>query len=49
LTASFLSFFFIFSRGEAAIVARGLVWYAILPYLLATVLTMRKRRAGGIQ
>ena len=44
LTASFLSFFFVFSRGESAIVARGLVWYAILPYLLAAVLTIRHRK-----
>ncbi|HVO71373.1 MAG TPA: O-antigen polysaccharide polymerase Wzy [Aggregatilineaceae bacterium] len=44
LTASFLSFFFVFSRGESAIVARGLVWYAILPYLLAAVLTIRRRK-----
>jgi oligosaccharide repeat unit polymerase len=43
LAASFLAFFFVFARGEAAIVARGLVWYALLPYLLAVILTTRKR------
>jgi oligosaccharide repeat unit polymerase len=42
LTASFLSFFFVFSRGESAIVARGLVWYAVVPYLLAVLLTVRR-------
>lgn len=31
--ASFASFFLFFARGEAALVVRGLVWYAILPYL----------------
>lgn len=49
LAASFLSFFFVFARGEAAIVARGLVWYALLPYLLAALLTTRKRITPGGQ
>ena len=31
--ASFLSFFLLFARGEAALVVRALVWYSILPYL----------------
>src|SRR5690606_22908143 len=44
LAASFLSFFFVFARGEAAIVARGLVWYALAPYLLAVLLTKRSRQ-----
>lgn len=43
LAASFLSFFFVFARGESAIVARGLIWYAVLPYLLATALTIGSR------
>jgi hypothetical protein len=43
LAASFLSFFLVFARGEAAIVVRGLVWYAVLPYLLAVLLTTRNR------
>jgi oligosaccharide repeat unit polymerase len=42
--ASFLSFFFLFSRGESATVARGLVWYAAVPYILAAVLTVRANR-----
>jgi oligosaccharide repeat unit polymerase len=44
MVASFLSFFFVFTRGESAIVVRGLVWYACLPYLLAAILTIRGRR-----
>jgi hypothetical protein len=44
MVASFFSFFLVFSRGEAAIVVRGLVWYACLPYLLAAILTIRGRR-----
>ncbi len=46
LAASFLSFFFVFARGEAAIVARGLVWYAVFPYLLAVAVTIRSRKRG---
>jgi oligosaccharide repeat unit polymerase len=42
--ASFLSFFFIFARGEAAIVARGLIWYAVVPYLLVALFTVRARK-----
>ncbi len=43
LAGSFLSFLFAFARGESAIVARGLIWYAVVPYLLVTVVTMRGR------
>jgi oligosaccharide repeat unit polymerase len=46
LVGSFLSFFLIFSRGEAAMVVRGLVWYAVVPYILAELLTLRSRRRG---
>jgi len=46
LVASFLSFFFVFARGESAIVVRGLVWYALVPYLLAAVLAASTRRVG---
>jgi oligosaccharide repeat unit polymerase len=45
--ASFLSFFFVFARGEAAIVARGLVWYAVVPYILVVMLTARSRTNRG--
>ena len=44
LIASFLSFFFLFARGESATVVRGLVWYAAVPYVLAALLTVRSRR-----
>jgi len=43
LVASFLSFFLVFARGESAIVMRGLVWYAVIPYLAAAVLTYGHR------
>ncbi len=43
LAASFLSFLFVFARGESAIVARGLIWYAVVPYLLVTALTISRR------
>ncbi|MGO9262257.1 MAG: O-antigen polysaccharide polymerase Wzy [Bryobacteraceae bacterium] len=43
LVGSFLSFFFLFARGESAGVTRGLVWYAVVPYLLVTALAMRGR------
>lgn len=43
LVGSFLSFFFFFARGESASVARGLVWYAVLPYLLVGALAIRSR------
>jgi len=33
--ASFMSFFFIFARGESGSVVRSLVWYSLLPYGLA--------------
>jgi oligosaccharide repeat unit polymerase len=39
--ASFLSFLFVFARGESAIVFRGLVWYAVVPYVLAGLMTLR--------
>jgi oligosaccharide repeat unit polymerase len=41
--ASFLSFLFVFTRGESAIVARGLVWYALVPYALACLMTVSSR------
>jgi len=44
LVGSFLSFFLVFARGESAIVTRGLVWYALAPYLLVTALTLRRGR-----
>jgi oligosaccharide repeat unit polymerase len=44
LVASFLSFFLVFARAESANVVRGLVWFAVIPYLLVTVLTIRKRK-----
>ncbi len=44
LAAAFLSVILVFARGESAIVARGVVWYAIAPYLLARVLTARRRK-----
>ena len=47
LIASFLSFFFLFARGESATVVRGLVWYAAVPYILAALLTVRNRRRGA--
>jgi oligosaccharide repeat unit polymerase len=43
LAASFLSFVFVYARGESAIVVRGLIWYTLVPYLLVTALTMRHR------
>jgi len=43
LVASFLSFFLVFARGESAIVVRGLVWYAVIPYLAAAVITTGQR------
>jgi oligosaccharide repeat unit polymerase len=43
-TASFLAFFFVFARGESAIIARGLVWYSVIPYLLVSILTARVSR-----
>jgi oligosaccharide repeat unit polymerase len=48
LAASFLSFFFVFARGEAAIVIRGLVWYALLPYVFAVLLTNRRSRRESL-
>jgi oligosaccharide repeat unit polymerase len=47
LVASFLSFFLVFARGESAIITRGLIWYAVVPYLLVTVVTMRNRARKG--
>jgi len=48
LVGSFLSFVFIFARGESAIVARGLVWYAVVPYLLVTALAMRHAKKASL-
>jgi len=42
--ASFLAFLFVFARGESAIVVRGLVWYAVIPYLIAGLMTIRSRQ-----
>jgi oligosaccharide repeat unit polymerase len=48
LIASVLSFSLIFARGESAAVVRGLVWYALIPYLLTGLLArqVRRRRAA---
>ena len=48
LVASFLSFFLLYARSESAAVSRGLVWYAILPYLLVTLLTVKRHHTGGV-
>lgn len=45
--ASFLCSFFVFVRGESAIVVRGLVWYAFIPYLVAIAISARNRK--GLQ
>ncbi len=42
LAASFLCSLFVFVRGESAIVIRGLVWYAVVPYLLVTAISVGK-------
>jgi oligosaccharide repeat unit polymerase len=44
VVASFLAFFFIFARGESATIIRPLVWYALVPYLVALAIP-RLRRA----
>jgi oligosaccharide repeat unit polymerase len=41
LVGSFLSFFLVFARGESAMVVRGLIWYAVVPYFLVTIMGMR--------
>jgi oligosaccharide repeat unit polymerase len=43
LVASFLWSFLIFTRGESAIVFRNVTWYALIPYLMVTGLTVRSR------
>ena len=48
MVASFLSFILVFPRGESAIVVRGLVWYAVLPYLLMTALATQRRIAAAL-
>lgn len=50
-TASFLSFFFIFARGESIFVARTLLWYALIPYCLFLFVqsVFRYKNAGVIK
>lgn len=36
--ATFLAFFLIYARGESASVVRALVWYALMPYVIARLL-----------
>jgi hypothetical protein len=49
LIASFLSFFLYFARGESATVVRGLVWYALIPYLLAGLLAKHVHRSAAYE
>jgi oligosaccharide repeat unit polymerase len=42
--ASFLCSFLVFARGESATVVRGVVWYALVPYLLVLAISVRRRR-----
>lgn len=45
MVASFLAFFFIFARGESIFIARSILWYAIIPYILYLVIqTVYKRK-----
>ncbi len=44
LVASFLASFLVFARGESATVVRGVVWYALIPYLLVLGISVRRRR-----
>lgn len=44
MIASFLSSIVLLPRGESAIVVRGLVWYAVVPYLMTTSIANRLRR-----
>lgn len=49
LVASFLSFFLILPRGESAFVVRAFAWYAMIPFLLAVVLTnVRGKRITAV-
>jgi oligosaccharide repeat unit polymerase len=41
--ASFLAFFLLYARGEAGLVVRPLIWYALLPYILVHVLSRLKK------
>jgi oligosaccharide repeat unit polymerase len=43
-TATFLASFLVFARGESATVVRGLVWYALIPYLATSLITRRLSR-----
>ena len=43
LVASFLSFFFIYARGESISVTRSLLWYAVFPYCLFIIIQMLYR------
>ncbi len=45
--ASFLCSFLVFARGESAIVFRGAVWYALLPYLLTLAISIRRDRRAA--
>lgn len=47
LVASFLSYLLVFGRGESSMVIRPLVWFTVIPYLLVTVLTIRRRSQMG--
>lgn len=38
MVASFLTFFLVYARSESGTIFRTLVWYAVLPYLLAQVI-----------
>ncbi len=44
IVASYMTFFLIFARGESVSVLRPLIWYAIVPYLVAVFLTWRASR-----
>jgi oligosaccharide repeat unit polymerase len=48
LIACFLASILVFPRGEAAISVRGLIWYAVIPYLLMRVLVKRGRRLTAV-
>ncbi len=44
LVASFLCSFLVFARGESATVVRGVVWYALIPYLLVLAISIHRDR-----
>lgn len=43
--ASFIAFFLIYARGQASLVIRPLVWYALVPYIFAIFLHRYFRKA----